>query len=229
MNHPGEVLGKIRESRNITQADAAQHLTALGFDTSLQSVSRFERGISHMDFERVFVLCELYGIDDMRGTFSAKRNEPVLNGAGLAVVAEFVEWVKSRPEYRIRQLIKLPLHELPVSAGTGQESHSLGQELMAIDGVNVPDCVTELVRVAGDSMEPEFSHGDILLMEPTKFLRTGDIGCFLYDGSTYVKIFEQHGGTIYLKSENQEYDTIIPNPNYQFDIQGRIHGKAILV
>lgn len=229
MNQPGEVMGKIRESHGITQAEAAHFLSTHGYETSPQSVSRFERGVSNMDFERVYLLCEYYGIDDIRGAFSAKRNEPTLNGAGLALVTDFVDWVKSRPEYRIRQIIKLPLNELPVSAGTGQESHSLGQELVEIDAANVPACVTELVRVAGDSMEPEFSHGDILLLEPTKFLRTGDIGSFLYDGNTYVKIFEQHGGTVYLKSENQEYDTIIPNINFQFDIQGRIHGKAILV
>ena len=229
MNHPGIVLGKIRTSLNIKQCEAAVWLTGKGYETSEQTISRFERGKTKLDFERIFLLCEFYGVDDMRGAFSDNSRTAILNSAGLSVVADFVEWARSKPEYRTRLVVTLPLNELPASAGTGQYSDSLRQELVEIDGTNVPNCVTELVRVAGDSMEEEFSDGDILLMEATKFLRTGDIGCFLYDGGTYVKIYEQRGGKIYLQSENPKYDTIIVNPNFGFDVQGKIHGKAILI
>lgn len=45
------------------------------------------------------------------------------------------------------------------------------------------------VKVSGNSMEPTFTHGDILLVESTPFISNGDIGVFLVNGEGMVKEF----------------------------------------
>lgn len=59
------------------------------------------------------------------------------------------------------------------------------------------------VPVSGDSMEPKYRHGDILIIEDTS-VESGDIGLFTQDGNGYVKKL----GKGELFSLNPNYDPI---------------------
>ena len=61
------------------------------------------------------------------------------------------------------------------------------------------------VRIAGDSMEPRFVHGQSVWVHRQETLRSGEIGVFLYDGSAYLKQLRRDGGRVFLHSLNPAY------------------------
>lgn len=82
-------------------------------------------------------------------------------------------------------------------------------------------------RVFGDSMEPELSDGDIILLKQGYDNVNGDIYVIDYDGKSYVKKLYNDGNRFVLKSINKKYSDIII---YTSDIQDtyfNIVGKVI--
>ncbi len=106
------------------------------------------------------------------------------------------------------------------SAGTGK----LIIDNVPEDDIEIPDIpeyrnVSYAIGVNGDSMEPTYQDGDILLVEATQEIRIGEIGIFQVDGEAYVK---QLGDTE-LISLNQEYDNIPLDESSR--TMGRVIGK----
>ena len=82
-------------------------------------------------------------------------------------------------------------------------------------------------RVFGDSMEPELSDGDIILLKQGYDNVNGDIYVIDYDGKNYVKKLYNDGDRFVLKSINKKYSDIII---YTSDIQDtyfNIVGKVV--
>ena len=102
------------------------------------------------------------------------------------------------------RLRTLPLYSLAVSAGTGQFLDGEDYEMVEV-GQEVPEGSNFGVRVAGDSMEPEFHDGQTVWVRQQRSLMTGDIGIFLYDGSAYLKQLRRDGGRVFLHSLNPAY------------------------
>ena len=81
----------------------------------------------------------------------------------------------------------IPYSYIPASAGVGE-----WLDVENMDEIEIPD-VAEYrnadfaVPVAGDSMEPTYSDGDILLIHEQDAVNIGDIGLFAVDGHGYVK------------------------------------------
>lgn len=74
------------------------------------------------------------------------------------------------------------------SAGTGQ----IVFDMPPTEKIEIPDIpeykkVDYAIGVNGNSMEPEFSNGDILLIEMTEDINIGEIGIFIVDNESYVK------------------------------------------
>lgn len=74
------------------------------------------------------------------------------------------------------------------SAGTGQ----IVFDMPPTEKIEIPDIpeykkVDYAIGVNGNSMEPEFSNGDILLIEMTEEIDIGEIGIFIVDNESYVK------------------------------------------
>ena len=107
------------------------------------------------------------------------------------------------------------------SAGTGEVIF----DDLTTDRIEIPD-IPEYRRVAyaigvnGHSMEPLYSDGDMLLVEPTCQIEIGEIGIFNIDGKAYVKKL----GNGELISLNKEYDNI-PITNESL-CMGRVVGKV---
>ncbi|MDU6765761.1 MAG: XRE family transcriptional regulator [Gemella haemolysans] len=83
--------------------------------------------------------------------------------------------------------------------------------------------------VFGDSMEPEFSDGDIILLKQGYDNVNGDIYVVDYDGKSYVKKLYNDGSRFVLKSLNKKYSDIII---YRSDLEGgdiyfNIIGKVV--
>ena len=90
------------------------------------------------------------------------------------------------------------------SAGTGTYLGPEAFETMLVRETPLTRRVSFGIPVNGDSMEPQFHNGDMLLIERTKEIRIGEIGVFTLNGEGYVKEL----GDKELLSLNPEYQPI---------------------
>ena len=99
----------------------------------------------------------------------------------------------------------LPLYNLPVSAGVG-----LYLDEALAESINVPnnektEYADYALRISGNSMEPKYHDGDILLVQQTESVEVGELGIFLLDGCGFFKVY----GGDRLITLNEEYGPIL--------------------
>ena len=113
------------------------------------------------------------------------------------------------------------LFDMPVSAGVGIDlDDETATEVRIPDNAKTQDADYAL-RISGNSMEPKFHNGDILLVQSCDTVEVGELGIFILDGAGYFKKFDGDR----LLSLNPVY---APIPLKDFtDIQcaGRVIGK----
>ena len=137
----------------------------------------------------------------------------------------FTESVKERNDSMYKQngfgKRAVILYELPVSAGTGMFLDGIGtNEIMIPDNAKTGDADYAL-RISGNSMEPKYHNGDILLVEETDTVEVGEAGIFILDGAGYFKIF----GGDRLISLNPEYSDIPLRDFAEVSCCGKVVGK----
>lgn len=113
------------------------------------------------------------------------------------------------------------LYDLPVSAGPGVY---LDESL--VDEISIPDnektTYTDFaLRIRGNSMEPKYRDGDILLVEDTDSVEVGELGIFVLDGNGY---FKKYAGDR-LVSLNESYGDIMLRDYAEAVCCGRVVGK----
>lgn len=113
------------------------------------------------------------------------------------------------------------LYDLPVSAGPG-----VYLDDSTCDEISIPDnertASTDFaLRIRGNSMEPKYRDGDILLVEDTDSVEIGELGIFILDGNGYFKKF----GGDRLISINSEYGDILLRDYAEAVCCGRVVGK----
>ena len=84
------------------------------------------------------------------------------------------------------EYIYLDMPELSVSAGTGEYLHSDYVDKLRVPATNLTRRADYALKVHGDSMEPRFHDGDIVLVAKAE-VREGDIGIFILNGEGYIK------------------------------------------
>ena len=113
------------------------------------------------------------------------------------------------------------LYDFSVSAGTGVY---LDDEYAT--EITVPDnektrSANFALRINGNSMEPKYHDGDIVLVEDTDAVEVGELGIFVLDGNGYFKIF----GGDRLVSINEDYGDILLHGYSEVVCCGRVVGK----
>lgn len=117
--------------------------------------------------------------------------------------------------------LSLPLYDLPVSAGVGvMLGDETTEEISVSDNARTREADFAL-RISGNSMEPRYRDGDILLVQETDTLEFGDLGIFILDGCGFFKVF----GGDRLYSLNPEYGDILLKDFEDTRIAGRVIGK----
>ena len=117
-------------------------------------------------------------------------------------------------------MVKIPILS-DVSAGYGEE---------ATHWIKLPTSIARNAAfgtfVAGDSMEPKINDGDLLLVQGTPQLDSGEIGVFLLNEKVYCKRFHYNPITkeIVLKSLNTNYKPMYINKDDDFRIVGKVVG-----
>ena len=128
-------------------------------------------------------------------------------------------------KYKSKELTEILVTE-KVAAGVG---YSYGNNEVTSFYTDREDLIQYdmATRVFGDSMEPELSDGDIILLKQGYDNVNGDIYVVDFDGKSYVKKLYNDGNRFVLKSINKKYSDIII---YTSDIQDtyfNIVGKVV--
>jgi phage repressor protein C with HTH and peptisase S24 domain len=116
---------------------------------------------------------------------------------------------------------KISLYDLPVSAGTGvylADTESV--EIVIPDNLETKTADFAL-RIKGNSMEPKYRDGDVLLVEECDSVEHGELGIFILDGDGY---FKKYGGDR-LISLNPDYEPIFLKNFEEISCCGRVIGK----
>lgn len=130
---------------------------------------------------------------------------------------------ENETEYE-EEYFEIPLAELPASAGTGIYLDSDQTETIKVAANEKTRQTDFAVKVSGDSMEPRYYSGDIVLVRDEP-VNVGEIGIFVYEGEGYIKKL----GDGCLISLNPKYPNIqIENPDSLF-CQGRVISVLRLV
>ena len=117
----------------------------------------------------------------------------------------------------------ISLFELPVSAGVGVY---LDEDEETAEKIRIPnnDKTAEadyVLRISGNSMEPKYHDGDVLLVKTTDSVDVGELGIFLLDGCGFFKVF----GGDRLLSLNPEYGPILLKDFADVQCKGLVIGK----
>ena len=168
-------------------------------------------------------------------TVIAKEHERVLS---MGVAASEAVEVPARKSARILAPVKpvnryagepvartgkrpISLYDLPVSAGVGVY---LDEE--SVETIQIPDNektaeADYALRISGNSMEPKYHNGDVLLIQTADLVESGEAGIFLLDGAGFFKIY----GGDRLLSLNPEYGPILLKDYQDIQCKGRVVGK----
>lgn len=138
----------------------------------------------------------------------------------LSRIPEYQKEPTSAPESKI---IVLPYFRAGASAGSG--IFILGNE--AEDEIELPDlpeyeAADFAIDVNGDSMEPDFSHEDIALVQQDAELFPGDIGVFVVNSNAFIKELGENE----LISRNKDYKNIPIHEGDNIVCMGKVIGKV---
>lgn len=114
-------------------------------------------------------------------------------------------------------------YDFPVSAGHG---NFIGDETATYTEITTDNRKADYaVKITGDSMEPDYHDGDILLVKSQNTLNSGQLGIFFYDGDTLFKKYRKNKKKISIISLNKDYKIIDIPSNRKLIIQGLVLGK----
>ncbi len=126
--------------------------------------------------------------------------------------------VRSTPGFSKREI---PLYTLLVSAGPGEYlDDSEAEEITIPHNAKTADADYAL-RINGDSMEPKYRDGDVLLVQNCDAVEVGDLAIYILDGDGYFKKF----GGDRLISLNPKYGDILLKNFTEVYCGGRVVGK----
>lgn len=204
------------------------------------AVSNWESGRTRPDFSVVPRLCELlgislyelYGIDSPLNIYTEKEQSIIEDyrsmtlGHQLAIdnmisSLKVAEYTGSIPE-----VIKLTFCDKGLAAGfdSGAEFDDEGEPIYLYPNTNTAIRQADLVfAVNGDSMEPEYHDGDMVLVEKypgCPELKYGEVGAFMVGNNTYIKVLEEDG----LHSLNKKYAPMHFNNDDNVYLIGRVLG-----
>lgn len=195
----GARLAALRKAGGLSQTETADYVTRAGYPVRTQAVSKWETGATQPSAGQFLALCRLYRVRDVLAAFAA--GEDAGPAAGRV----------------------LPLYRLAVSAGTGEFLESAGFDPVEV-GEEVSAQADFGVRIAGDSMEPRFVHGQIVWVKRQAAVEPGEIGIFAYNGEGFCKRLGRDAFGPMLLSLNPRYPPIRVGEGDELRVFGKVVG-----
>lgn len=133
------------------------------------------------------------------------------------------EWNRSTAPKETVTVFSVPYaYDLAASAGTGEYA----MDIAHFENVGItqkpPKGANFLIRVSGNSMEPEYFDNDKVFVKRMDDVDDGEIGLFFLDGDVYIKEKNANG----LRSLNPDYQIIPVNEYSSIKCYGKIIGKC---
>ena len=142
--------------------------------------------------------------DDEKELLFYYKKMSIENRALVRGEAKALSGALEKPLDESKNTIFIETYLLPVSAGTGIYLDNCDREMLEVEENALTHEANFALRVSGDSMEPDFKNGDVLLIRSQPTVEIGEIGIFILDGEGFVKEF---GGDC-LISHNKKYENI---------------------
>lgn len=215
----------------------------LGYKT-FTTIQKWESGISEPNISVITKLADLYnvsisdliyknleleysnGIDDKRERLINNYDKLRKNNNKIALVDYSKELIeKEKEENNVVDLYPVETIE-KAAAGVGFSYISNEKAIYYTDRNNLAPYDLATV-VIGDSMEPKYNNGDVILLKQGYDNINGGIYVIDYNGKTYVKKLYNDGDRYRLISINKNYENIIIDIPIDRDIYFNIVGKVV--
>lgn len=244
----GEKLKQARTDAGLKQSELAKII-----GTTNTTISNWEKGVSKPDLDMLSYICGALKVrasyflqpilpddgvsipefnlikkyrsldphgQDMVDTILIKEYERVSKYGKLTAPATIIEFHPKQDN----NLLVFPYFRAGVSAGSG--IFILGNE--AEDEIELPalpeyEAADFAIDVNGDSMEPDFSHEDIALVQRDAEMHIGDVGVFIVNGDAFIKEL----GEKELISRNKDYKKIPIHEGDNVVCMGKVIGKVM--
>lgn len=212
----------ILSTKNKKQSDLCSYL---GINTS--TMTNWKNRNTDPPSKYIIPICEFLGVSPYY-LLTGKETSPSLPDDEL----ELLKYYKELPDREQQRLIgrasalaevykeqaetkiievEMPMIEIrhsyyKVSAGTGYDLND-GDQWDTIEIPDTPDaqCADFALTISGDSMEPVYYDGDIVLIKSQPAIDSGEIGIFIIENNGFIK---KYGGDR-LISLNAAYDDIM--------------------
>lgn len=234
---------KYREKAGLSQKELAARL-----NTSPSRVSNWEQAANCPTIDILFEVCKVLNvsINDIYGVYP--ESNMILSFAEREHIEKYrlldsygketVDIVLSRESNRSKQITDLKSRHASVidfkdhknstsriyaylrkiaSAGVGFYFDDIPTDTLEAPYCEKADFV---IGVNGDSMEPTYSDGDLVYVQKTQLVDSGDIGIFIVNGECFIKEVGKEG----LISHNPKY-AVIPGTEH-INCIGKVLGKV---
>ncbi len=230
----GDVIRRFRTEKGLNQPQLA---ALIGVNKN--AVSNWEAGRTRPDINTLPVLCaalgisisDFFGAEENAGSLSRDEQRRLsgyrhLNEMNKQIVVKMIDAMLDVQEQEKRRFVETNVRRLfrnayKTAAGTGNPLDGARRgsyEYLYADPMI--DQADEIITVTGNSMEPTFYDGDMLLVEHTQEVRVGEIGIFVADGDGYVKEYHEDG----LHSHNPAYPVLKFTEDDNVRCVGRVLG-----
>lgn len=236
VNAAGVPYAEIIRARRRERGMSQEELGAL-VSVRKNAVGAWESGRSRPDLSSVPVICETLGLslEEFFGVPEMRENADVPE--------EFADRYRSLTDYHRkivlrqmdtllemqrpipapkRKLIRLYRNDLSACAGPSFAIGEADGEEVWIEETPLTAQADEIIRVSGDSMEPEFHDGDQVLVRHGASIRPGEIGIFTNGDAGYIKVYQRDG----LHSLNPAYPTMTFHEGDEVRCVGKVLGIA---
>ncbi len=246
----GKKMGEARRAKHMSIRGLTKELEAYNIYLQSPAVNKWELGQTTPNPYQFFALCRLLDIEDGVRFFSGPLHpgEKSLNEEGLKKVEEYREDLEASGLYAnddyedADEKIEKKVFDLSTSAGTGTFLDSDDYHMESFEKSTVPDKADFALIINGDSMMPNYTDGQMVWVQETPELRSGEIGIFVLNGSGFMKKYtEINPGEneledytdsegfvhpkVMLRSLNKKYDPINIGIEDELHIVGRVLTK----
>ena len=228
---------RIKERREALNMSRAELANSIGVTPS--AIANYENGISSPKIELLYKLfkalkCDanyLYQDEIKEFTTETPTSDELtiikkyrsLSDYDKEAIDSLINHLSGRQTefIQIESPTLLPYYGRIASAGTGQfVFDDIPPEMIEVESNHINMQADFAVGVNGDSMEPTYKDGDVLLIKKQPSVNVGEIGIFMINGEAFVKEL----GHNVLVSHNPKY---APIPfNESISCIGKVLGKV---
>lgn len=236
-NAAGVSYAEIIRSRRMENGMNQEQLGAM-VHVGKNAVGAWESGRSRPDLNSVPVICEalgltleeFYGIPEHDSEKEKIPKEFAIRYVALTdyhrqiVLHEMDALLKIQDTQakEKRELIRIFRNDLAACAGPSYTVGETSGEPVWIEKTPLTSLADEMICISGNSMEPEYHDGDLVLVQHRASIRPGEIGIFTNGDAGYIKVYQRDG----LHSLNPAYPTIYFNDGDEVRCVGKVLGIA---